>query len=395
MKNSYKFLFLLVALPYFALAQDNLVPNSTFQQVEKKVKEEGQIELATPWISPTLAKADLYTTNTKNALLGVPENAYGEEKPMEGDNYAGILAYSEKNKEPRSYLQIQLSQQLEAGKTYCVTFHVSLADLSKYATNYIGATITNNAISANNSDILKVENQIVSKKLTKYDQQFYWTPICGTYTAKGGEEFLTIGNFTPDEKLTLTKVKRPRGVTQSQLPDAYYFIDNVSVKETTTPNQCDCDTDPAMKDAEVINRNFNSESNPSANNVKFIGSEGSVAGESPKTNGTTTSTDKIDGMVINFQAKSFDINDNIKTLDNIIAYLKTNQKINISIVGHIDKSEADVDKLDGKRANAVYKYIASKGIKPERLKRVTKAADEPKDPKDPLKNMCVEIVEEK
>ena len=376
-----------------ATAQENLVPNSTFQNLEKKVKEEGQIELALPWISPTLAKADLYSTSTKNSLLGVPENAYGAEKPMEGENYAGFLAYSDKNKEPRSYLQVKLTQQLEAGKTYCVTINVSLADLSKFATNYIGMTLTNNAISANNTDILKVENQIVSKKLLPHEQQFYWTPICGTFKAKGGEEFLTIGNFTPDEKLTKIKVKRPRGFIQPQLPDSYYFVDNISVVETTTPNTCDCDSDPAMKNVEVVNRNFNSDDVEGAKNVKFVGSDGSVSNEQSKNNQPSVALDKIDGTIIGFQAKSFAITDNIKTIDAIVGYLKANPNATISIVGHIDKSEADVEKLDGKRANSVYKYIVSKGIKPERLKRITKSSEEPKDAKDALKNMCVEIIE--
>lgn len=106
----------LIGMVGIGFAQENLVPNHDFQQIEKKVKEEGQINMATPWISPTLAPADLYTKDTKNGNVGAPENAYGEEKPMSGDNYAGFMAYSYKNKEPRSYLQVQLKEKLEAGK---------------------------------------------------------------------------------------------------------------------------------------------------------------------------------------------------------------------------------------------------------------------------------------
>ncbi|PKP46923.1 MAG: hypothetical protein CVT95_06340 [Bacteroidetes bacterium HGW-Bacteroidetes-12] len=388
MNKLYSILPLLV-MSFFVLAQDNLVPNPDFQTLEKKVKEEGQITLATPWKSPTLAPADLYTKSTKNGLVGTPENAYGEEKPMVGDNYAGFLAYSEKNKEPRSYLQVQLTEQLEEGKSYCVTIYVSLADLSKYATNYIGMAITKNAISANNSDILKVENQIVSKKLSKYDQQFYWTPICGVFKAKGGEEFLTIGNFTPDEKLALLKVKRPRGVTKPQLPDAYYFVDNVSVIETSTPNQCDCDSDPAMRNTEVVNRNFSSDKNPAANKIEIIGSDGN-----PTNTSTSKTPSNIDNMTISFVAKSFSIDDNVKKINEIIAYLKANPKVKITLIGHIDKSEKEIDKLDGKRVGAVYKYIVSKGIKADRLNREIKSDEEPVDAKDPMKNMRVEIIEE-
>lgn len=384
---------MLMVLPLVAIAQDNLVPNSTFQHVEKKVKEFGQLELAIPWVSPTLAKADLFTSNAKNELLGTPENSYGEEKPMEGDNYAGFLAYSDNNKKPRSYLQVQLTQKLEAGKTYCVTMHVSLADLSKFATNYIGMTLTKNALSANNTDVLKIEKQIVSKKLTTYEQQFYWAPICGVFKAQGGEEYLTIGNFTESEKLNFSKVKRPRGMNEPQKPEAYYYVDNVSVVETTSPSKCDCDIDPAMRNAEVVNRNFKSDSNPSANTVKIVGSEGtSVSGKVTSKN--PESLTKINGLTIEFQAKSYSITESTKKLDMIVAYLKANPTVKISVVGHIDKSEKAIDKLDGKRANSVFKYLISKGINAERVSRSVKADEQPIDAKDPLKNMRVEIIEE-
>ena len=39
-------------------SQENLIPNPIFKDVAKKVKSEGQIDLASPWISPTLAPAD-------------------------------------------------------------------------------------------------------------------------------------------------------------------------------------------------------------------------------------------------------------------------------------------------------------------------------------------------
>ncbi|MDT8411316.1 MAG: hypothetical protein RQ875_02540 [Vicingaceae bacterium] len=382
----------LIGMVGIGFAQENLVPNHDFQQIEKKVKEEGQINMATPWVSPTLAPADLYTKDTKNGNVGAPENAYGEEKPMSGDNYAGFMAYSYKNKEPRSYLQVQLKEKLEAGKKYCVTMNVSLADLSKYATSHIGMAITKNAISANNTDILKVEKQIISKKLKIYEQQYYWVPVCGVFTAEGDEEFLTIGNFTPDETLKLEKVKRPRGFSKPQLYDAYYYVDNVSVVETTTPRECDCDTDPAMKNVETVNRNFSSENDPSSNKVKIIGTHGDEVNASSSTN-TSEKLENSDNFSIEFMAKSYAIDDNTKKIDKLIAYLKVNPAVKIKLIGHIDISEKDIDKLDGKRVAAVYKYILSKGIKAERVQRDLKSFDEPLDEKNPLKNMRVEVLE--
>lgn len=385
-------LFSIIGLFGVGYAQENLVPNHDFQEVEKKVKEEGQINMATPWVSPTLAPADLYTKDTRNGNVGAPANAYGEEKPMEGDNYAGFLAYSYKNKEPRSYLQVQLKQKLEAGKKYCVTINISLADLSKYATSHIGMAITKNAISANNTDILKVEKQIISKKLKMYEQQYYWVPVCGVFTAEGDEEFLTIGNFTPDESLKLEKVKRPRGFSKPQLYDSYYFVDNISVVETGEPMECDCDTDPGMKNVETVSRNFSSDNDPSANKVKIVGTHGDVVNANTSSN--SGKIENLNNVNISFLANSYAIDESVEYLDKIITYLKANKNVKIKMIGHNDASEEE-DRLDGKRLAAVYKYFLSKGVAKERIEREMKGSGAPVDKNDPLKNMRVEIQEVK
>ena len=264
----------LVGVCTSTIAQDNLVPNSDFSTLTKKVKEKGEIASAESWTSPTLAQADLYIAKTKNFSISIPENAYGEEKPMEGTNYAGIIAYSYKGKVPRSYLQIKLTQKLEAGKEYCVKMHVSLADLSKYACNNIGVALSDKELTANNSEILQFDAQIVSRKHTVYDKQFYWTPICGVFKAKGGEQYLTLGNFTPDEKLQLVKVKRPRGFTKPQTYDSYYYVDNVSVIPSEQAQKCDCDAIPGMDNAETVSKAFTSEGDPVIESVKIINTDG-------------------------------------------------------------------------------------------------------------------------
>jgi outer membrane protein OmpA-like peptidoglycan-associated protein len=374
-------------------AQDNIVPNHNFQEITSKVKDKGAIKSASPWTSPTLAQADLYIKKTKNFSIAVPANAHGEEKPMDGDNYAGILAYSYKGRVPRTYLQVKLSEKMVAGKEYCVTMYVSLSDLSKYACNHIGVAISDKELTANNSEVLQFDAQIVSRKLKIYEKQFYWTPICGVYTAKGGEEYITIGNFTPDEKVQFKKIKRPKGFTKPQTYDAYYYIDNISVVPAEKSKKCDCDITPGMENAEVVKRDFNSEGDPTVGGtVKIINTDG-TSGEVKTTNSTSgNSSDGIDGMVIGFKPKTNEIiGDASAILDKIVAYLKENIDEKIIVTGYIDASESDVAKLEGKRVGTVYKYLVSKGISKERIVREMGGADLPIDEAKPAKNMRVEI----
>jgi len=373
------------------LAQTNLVPNSAFEKIGKKIKDIGEIEVAEPWGSPTLALADLYVEKTKNYAISIPENAYGEEKPMKGSGYAGIVGYSYKNKIPRTYLQVQLSKKLEAGKEYCVKYHVSLADLSKYATNHLAVAITKDAVSANNSDILKFDDFIESKRLVVYEKQFYWVPICGIYKAKGDEEYLTIGNFTEDEKLTIKKVKRPRGFTKPQTYDAYYYVDNVSVIDLKDAKKCDCDVIPGMENVETVKKDFSSDKSVNTTTVKIINTDGSSGGSEGSSPVSTGADDKVDGMMIMFGKSKFSIEESVSKLDKVVAYLKENIDENISVAGYIDDSEKEIDKLAGKRVNAVYKYLISKGVKKERINRKIGGVPATADKKDLSKNMKVEI----
>ena len=95
-----------------SIAQENLVPNPSFEQVEKKIKEAGEIELAYPWTSATLKKVDLYSADAKNKDFGVPENAYGEEKAQDGSNYVGLNIYGYRGRAPKGYLQTELTKEL-------------------------------------------------------------------------------------------------------------------------------------------------------------------------------------------------------------------------------------------------------------------------------------------
>ncbi|GAB4257597.1 MAG: hypothetical protein Kow0079_14840 [Vicingaceae bacterium] len=366
-------------------AQTNLVPNPYFQEIEKKVKGLGQIEQAIGWTSPTLEKADLYVDDKKSATYSTSKNAHGDEKPMQGDNYAGIVAYGYNGKANRSYIQAELTEPLEAGKEYCVKFHVSLADISKYACNDIGAYLSSNPVSAKNTDPLKFKPQVISKRHTVYTKQFYWTPVCKIYKAEGGEKYITIGNFTPDDKLKVQKMKRPKGYTTPQTYDAYYYIDNVSVVPIEEADNCDCDILPGMENMKTVKKTYESDPNSPENQEQL----------NKATEKDVPNKDGIDGMTLQFQPNESGIEDIAPDLDQVIEYLNKHKEVSIEVHGHIDVSEKENEKLDAKRSGTVYKYLVSKGINKERVKRVNEGASKPIDKSGTdegrLKNMRVEI----
>jgi outer membrane protein OmpA-like peptidoglycan-associated protein len=213
-----------VFISLVTFGQGNMIQNGSFEDVSKKVKEAGSIELATGWTSATESKADLFTASSKSDEYKTPINVYGDGDPKDGENYAGLMMYSYKDESPRQYLQAQLNERMTEEKVYCVKMNVMLALMAKYSSNNIGI--------------------FISKK-----------PLTGeeiAYIAEGGEEYITIGNFGSFDATLNEKVKKPKGFTGSQARGAYYYIDDVSVMNMAGVESCDCELDAGGKSLNVV-----------------------------------------------------------------------------------------------------------------------------------------------
>ncbi len=114
---------------------------------------------------------------------------------------------------------------LKPGKKYCVTYYLSLADTCIYGVSSLGVYFSVDTPKYNGSgtDVLNYTPQVTNLSNNFILDKINWVPMTGEYTAVGGEQFITIGNFNDDANtVTQTAV----GGTQ---PWAYYYIDDVFV----------------------------------------------------------------------------------------------------------------------------------------------------------------------
>jgi OOP family OmpA-OmpF porin len=251
MKQVFSFITLMSLASTVAFSQGNLVQNGSFESVSKKIKDQGSIDLAFPWVSPTETKADLFNPKAKGEDWGVPLNLYGDADPKDGEGYAGIVMYSYKDAEPRTYLEMKLSSGMEEGKVYCVKMSVMLALLSKYACNNIGLYLSEKPMDLEALEAGAITPQIIHSQNKVFTEQFDWEDICHTYIANGGEKYLTIGNFAPSSETQEEKVKKPKGVIGTQARTGYYYIDDVSVKNMAGVDACDCEVDASGSSLQV------------------------------------------------------------------------------------------------------------------------------------------------
>lgn len=352
--NFYKSTLLVVGLitATIGLSQDeNLVQNGSFEQVSGKVKKLGAAASATGWINPTGQPADLYSAAPKVPDISVPENVNGTEEPADGRNYAGIVAYSYNDKEPRSYLMTKLVSPLKKGSKYCVSFKASLAETSKYAIDCIGANFSKKEYQTEAKSSLVDETHIQLKDKKALTGLYGWDNICGVYEAKGGEKFITIGNFYNNNQVVMEKMRKVKYYKGTQRIVAYYYIDDVSVKLVDDASKCDC----------ASNKEEDSYSKLVYQKVTTITDK-------------MTPQQKIEANILYFAFGKYQLtSDGKASLDEIAKMMKAST-MTLEIQGHLDDQEAKkaednptFQDLGEARAEAVRDYLIEQGVNKARI----------------------------
>lgn len=232
-------------------AQQNLVPNSGFENFTYPPSGISQLYLAHPWVSFSTdsgpVPADYFHSNASNELAGIPENYLGEQTPHTGQAYAGLIAYSEDYPYYREFIQVVLKQPLKKDSLYYAELFLSLAEKRTLAIGNMGMLFTKedpfetikSAYYSRNSNgkvnaimkkqrFFKDQPQVVSRSNQIQSDNIQWQRLAGAFKAIGGEVYLTIGNFTKRKQVVKQQVSFNYG-NPSVHNDAYYYIDDVKV----------------------------------------------------------------------------------------------------------------------------------------------------------------------
>ena len=221
-KRSITILMLFVSI---SVHGQNLVPNPGFDIYTMCPSDASQDTLTPPWsgVDSVLGSPDYMNACFVGGDQGVPSNFYGSQVPVSGTGYYGLITYFI-NEETREYLTVPLVSPLIGSITYSVGFYISRSDNFEYATDHFGAYLSVGALTGSGTvSALPYVPQIDNPSGNIISDTSNWTLISGTYVAVGGENYLTIGNFSNDLN-TQDSIANPFG-----LGWAYYYIDEVFV----------------------------------------------------------------------------------------------------------------------------------------------------------------------
>jgi len=212
-------------------AQTNLLLNPSFEQYTtcpNNTHIQGILNSKPDdWYKPDYRGA-VYLNICQNLPpnFGIPYNGFGGKPsyqyPRTGDAYLG-LDYL--NSGYQNYIQIELLDSFTKYKKYYAEYYVNLSNASKYGCNNIGMLFTNNMVYADtiNKSLLLANPQILSYGNPIVTDTLGWVKISGIFTAQGGEQYLTLGNFKSQAN-TQTKNIQPTGYDGSG-----YYVDDVAV----------------------------------------------------------------------------------------------------------------------------------------------------------------------
>lgn len=147
-----------------------------------------------------------------------------EDTAASGTKYIGFCIMSNQGKEQsrgNEYIQTKLTRKLMPYEQITVSFYYK-KDEKDLATNALGIALTDSLIMKQRSIHTDTQKIIYQDGITQGSimHATIWQKIAFKYVAKGGEEYLTIGDFKTDDVLSATKPTK-------QL--CYYFIDDIRV----------------------------------------------------------------------------------------------------------------------------------------------------------------------
>lgn len=208
-------------------AQQNLVPNPSFEDTVSCPTGTAQFYTVDIWFNPTLGSPDYYNKcygefppGTFGA--GIPANDWGYQKAQDGDAYAGLGTFYNES-ETREYIAIELNESLKAGEEYYWCMYVSLIDSLEYYSNNIGVSLTNEMITDFSVPYKLLELPVYGNWDSQISDFTNWTKIGGVFKAEGGEKFFYIGNFFSDTETEASKFQN----NDLGGAGAAYYIDNV------------------------------------------------------------------------------------------------------------------------------------------------------------------------
>ncbi|MGM0479353.1 MAG: T9SS type A sorting domain-containing protein [Bacteroidota bacterium] len=206
-------------------AQENLVPNPSFEEYNSCPYDWDQTNFVESWVS-FKGTPDYYNSCCTSCSFGTPHNLIGYQEPLSGNAYLGLVFYDKGGEQNNEFTGAQLLQPLELGVKYYFSLNVILKYDNSFSIccgqNKIGVKFFNQTYSPNNPPASNNTPHVYSSSVISDTTN--WTQIFGSFIADSTYSHIGIGNFFVNSEITIDDIVPSNS-------SSYYFIDDICVSE--------------------------------------------------------------------------------------------------------------------------------------------------------------------
>lgn len=198
--------------------RENLVPNFSFEENERGNSDFLSIGMDVNSWWASAGSPDYYC-----------ENAYHS---AQGKASVGCRFYTERGNHIE-FISAELNKPLSAGKKYCFQTLLKLKEESYYGVNAFGVLFSSYVPGEQDLIEGKIKPSLSHHGGIPLSLKTEWMQLNCIYTALGGETILTLGSFSNARRMQRTRLKGAN-------PEAYYYLDAVTLFEVEDETQCPC-----------------------------------------------------------------------------------------------------------------------------------------------------------
>lgn len=261
---------------------------------------------------------------------------------LSGNSFLGIRVFS--LKKDIEYVQNKLRKPLVKDSIYCFSAYLKLSPGSMYATNAFGFLLSKEKQKIDTDKLLSTKpSKSLNTQVLNYKTR--WMKVQCTYTATGGEQYLTLGSFRNHKDLELIKVP-------GNVPESYYYMEDISLVPIRNEKQCVCN----FEDRRIQSENRDT-------TLQYIEDEVSVfdklkVGDTMVLDNIHFNNDESDLL-----AESFEM------LAELLIFMQTHDTARVQLDGHTSSVGEYLHNLvlSRKRAAAVQRFLMNNGISEERI----------------------------
>lgn len=242
MKQSILILFFILIRSLSICSGQNMVQNASFEILRSCALDDSSS--CRPWVSMLYGNKNVvYNRCGVPGWNSVPFNTDGYQYARTGKGYGGFWGFYNwpvDSLGSRVYMQGMLESTLKKDKLYFISFYVSFASYdsllyrdsqNKYTiacpTDGVGAYLSAGRVYDTKAHPLKLQPNVRNPKGHVLSDTLNWQNVSGLTIAKGGEQYITLGDFSGDKAVQSTCNPSSHDWIN------FYYLDDVSVVPCT------------------------------------------------------------------------------------------------------------------------------------------------------------------